>query len=52
MLINFFEALRRHGLPVSLKELMDLLAALERQLSFADMDSFYYLARAILVKDE
>ena len=52
MLINFFEALRRHEIPVSLKELMDLLAALEHQLTFADMDDFYFLSRALLVKDE
>jgi uncharacterized protein with von Willebrand factor type A (vWA) domain len=52
MLINFFDTLRRSGIPVSLKELMDLLAALEQQLAFADMDGFYYLSRAVLVKDE
>ena len=52
MLIGFFETLRRAGVPVSLKELMDLLAGLQQQLVFADMDEFYYLSRAILVKDE
>ena len=33
-------------------ELLDLLNALKQRVTFADMDEFYYLARAILVKDE
>jgi hypothetical protein len=52
MLISFFTTLRRSGIPVSLKELMDLLAGLQQYLAFADMDDFYYLARTIMVKDE
>ena len=52
MLINFFNALRKAGVPVSLKELMDLLACLQQHLVFADMDEFYFLARAVMVKDE
>lgn len=52
MLISFFNTLRRSGIPVSLKELMDLLAGLQQQLAFANMDDFYYLSRAIMVKDE
>lgn len=36
----------------SLTELLDLLAALEQQVVFANMDAFYELARIILVKDE
>lgn len=52
MLIQFFQTLRKHGLTVSLTELLDLLAALEQQVIFADTEAFYYLARLVLVKDE
>ncbi len=52
MLLNLFNALRTAGVPVSLRELLDLLAALERHVVFADLDAFYYLARTTLVKDE
>jgi uncharacterized protein with von Willebrand factor type A (vWA) domain len=52
MLISFFNTLRRSGIPVSLKELLDLLAGLQQQLAFASLDDFYFLARTIMVKDE
>lgn len=52
MLITFFQVLRNAGIPVSLKELMDLLEALNSHVVFADMDNFYVLSRACLVKDE
>lgn len=52
MLIGFFQTLRRTGVPVSLRELLDLLAALDNRLVFADRDQFYYLARTCLIKDE
>lgn len=52
MLLNLFHELRTARVPVSLRELLDLIAALERNVVFADMDEFYYLARALLVKDE
>lgn len=52
MLIGLFEHLRRAGIPASLRELLDLIEALEQHLAFADMDAFYFLARSMLVKDE
>lgn len=52
MLLNFFDTLRKQSLPVSIGELMDLISALEEHLVFADMEEFYYLSRACLVKDE
>ncbi|MCR8921744.1 VWA domain-containing protein [Dasania sp. GY-MA-18] len=52
MLINFFQLLKSQGVPVSTKELLDLILALKNHLAFADMDEFYYLSRAVLVKDE
>lgn len=52
MLINFFQGLKKHDIPVTIKELLDLISALEQHLVFADIDEFYYLSRTILVKDE
>ncbi len=52
MLLNFFQTLRRQGLPVTIRELSDLITALEHHIVFADMEEFYYLARTIMVKDE
>ncbi len=52
MLVNFFHVLKETGVPVTPRELLDLLEAMERRLVFGDMDDFYSLSRAILVKDE
>ena len=52
MLVNFFHVLKDTGVPVTPRELLDLLEAMERRLAFGDMDDFYSLSRAILVKDE
>lgn len=52
MLISFFQILKRAGIPVSIKELLDLLLALKNNLAFADVEEFYYLSRTVLVKDE
>ena len=52
MLINLFQTVRSAGVPCSLRELLDLLGALEKQMVYANIDDFYYLSRAILVKDE
>ena len=52
MLISFFQLLKRAGIPVSIKELLDLILALKNHLAFADVEEFYYLGRTLLVKDE
>ena len=52
MLLNLFTEMRAAKVPVSLRELLDLIDALKHNVVFADMDEFYFLARAILVKDE
>ena len=52
MLIAFFFKLREYRLPVSLRELLDLINALKKGVIFADVDAFYHLARTIMVKDE
>jgi len=52
MLIDFFFTLRRHKVPVSIRELLDLLQALRARVIYSDVDDFYLLSRACLVKDE
>lgn len=39
-------------MPVTLREWLDLMGALDADLAFADLDAFYHLARTVLVKDE
>ena len=52
MFISLFNTLRATCIPCTLRELLDLIAAFEKNLGFADMEKFYFLSRAILVKDE
>ncbi len=52
MLINFFYTLKSHELPVSTREFLDFLSALQSGMAFADTEAFYALARTCLVKDE
>ncbi|MCY4425851.1 MAG: VWA domain-containing protein [Halieaceae bacterium] len=52
MLINFFQGLRDVGVPVTSRELLDLVHGLQQKIVFANMDDFYYFSRACMVKDE
>ncbi len=52
MLLNLFNEMRAAKVPVSVRELLDLINALKHHVVFADMDEFYYLARTVMVKDE
>ena len=52
MLVQFFLGLRNAGIPVTIRELLDLIAGLESRLAFVDVDEFYQLARICMVKDE
>ena len=52
MLINFFLTLRRHKVPVTIRELMDLIAALDKRVVYSNVDDFYLLSRTAMVKDE
>jgi uncharacterized protein with von Willebrand factor type A (vWA) domain len=52
MLVNFFYGLRKAQVPVSLKELLVLLEAMEKHLAFGSIDDFYLLSRTCLIKDE
>ena len=45
----FLDSLRRHGVPASLREYLDLLAGLRAGLSDWTPEGFYHLARATLV---
>ena len=48
----FFSDLRRAKIPVSIREYLTLLEALDKGVAGMDVDDFYYLARTALVKDE
>lgn len=52
MLIGFFNKVREYRVPCTIRELLDLIKALEQNVVFADIDGFYTLSRALLVKDE
>ncbi len=52
MFVPFFLQLRDGGVPVTLREYLSLLEALQRGLAGYSVDDFYYLSRAALVKDE
>jgi uncharacterized protein with von Willebrand factor type A (vWA) domain len=52
VLLGFFQSLRNSGVPVTVRELLDLLEALQRNIVFASIDDFYVLSRMIMVKDE
>lgn len=52
MLINFFLELREARIPVSLREYLTLLEAMQQGLADYSVDDFYYLSRSCLVKDE
>src|ERR671913_154376 len=52
MLIEFFLKVKEGGVPVSIREFLTLLEALQKNVVFGSVDDFYYLARACLVKDE
>ena len=52
MLIGFFLHLKSARLPVSTREFLTLLEALEARVVSLSIDDFYYLARASLIKDE
>jgi len=52
MLLTFFDNLRRAGVPVSPREFLTFLGALKSQVGVPDPESFYYLSRCAMVKDE
>lgn len=52
MFTPLFEGLRQEGVPVSLREYLSLLEGMRAGLATGDIDTFYHLARTVLVKDE
>ncbi len=52
MLIEFFYQLRAAKIPVSITEFLTLLEAMSQHMAGLNVDHFYYLSRAALVKDE
>lgn len=52
MFLDFFIHLKNHGIPVSLKEHLLLLEALDKRVVEYNVDDFYALSRAIYVKHE
>jgi len=52
MFLNFFSELRQAKVPVTLKEYLMLMEALDREVIDRSVEDFYHLSRAALVKDE
>ena len=52
MLLPFFTALRDARVPVSLKEWLYLMQAMDAGVADGKVEDFYHLSRAVLVKDE
>ncbi|MEO1323206.1 MAG: VWA domain-containing protein [Pseudomonadota bacterium] len=52
MFLNFFTELRAAKVPVTLKEYLALMEAMDKGVIDRDVEDFYYLARTALVKDE
>ena len=52
MFMRFFTELREAKVPVTLKEYLILMEAMDKQVIDRSVDDFYYLSRSALVKDE
>lgn len=52
MFLDFFLLLKKHALPVSLGEYLNLLEGLKRQVIDMEVDDFYYLSCTTLIKNE
>ncbi|MAH84622.1 MAG: VWA domain-containing protein [Rhodospirillaceae bacterium TMED8] len=52
MFIDFFLKLRSADIPVSLREYLTLVEAVNAGLAHYDVENFYYLSRSCLIKDE
>src|ERR1700683_4026944 len=50
MFAPFFHELRAAGVPVTLREYLTLMEAMQQDLADRRVESFYYLSRAALVK--
>jgi len=52
MFLNLLNGLKKAGLPVSITEYLALIEAVEAGVAGYSVEDFYFLSRAILVKDE
>ena len=52
MFLPFLQALRDEGVPATLREFLTFLEAMKAGIVIYDVEGFYYLARAAMVKDE
>ena len=52
MFLRFFYELKQAGIPVSVKEYLTFLEAVDSGVADKKIDNFYYLSRVSLVKDE
>jgi uncharacterized protein with von Willebrand factor type A (vWA) domain len=52
MFVTFFHELKAAGVPVTLREYLTLMQAMDLDLAGRRVEDFYYLSRAALVKDE
>jgi uncharacterized protein with von Willebrand factor type A (vWA) domain len=52
MFVTFFHELKVAGVPVTLREYLTLMEAMDKALAGERVEDFYYLSRAALVKDE
>src|SRR5262249_29021843 len=52
MFVTFFTELKAAGVPVTLREYLTLMEAMQLDLAARRVEDFYYFARATLVKEE
>jgi len=52
MFVAFFHELKSAGIPVTLREYLTLMQAMEADCAGRRVEDFYYLSRSSLVKDE
>jgi hypothetical protein len=52
MFTAFFQELKSAGVPVTLREYLSLMEAMEKDIAGRRVEEFYYLSRTVLVKDE
>ncbi|HZO47751.1 MAG TPA: VWA domain-containing protein, partial [Xanthobacteraceae bacterium] len=52
MFISFFHELKSAGVPVTLREYLTLMEAMNADIAGRRVEDFYYLSRAALIKDE
>ncbi|MFT5858869.1 MAG: hypothetical protein ACI865_000963 [Flavobacteriaceae bacterium] len=52
MFLDFFLLLKNQGLPVTIKEYLDLLGGLDKEVIDRDVEAFYFLCKTVLIKQE